>query len=298
MIVAANLTLPELERFRDFAIDTLRAAGAVTLPRFRAATVVDDKSAPGAAFDPVTAADREAESVIRAAIARSFPEHGMLGEEAGSTPGTGRFAWTIDPIDGTRGFIAGFVHWGMLLALTLDGRPCLGVVHQPWTGETWSGSALGAAFQRTDPAGNPVGERRTLATRRCGSLDAAVLATTDPYLFEGAEADVFAALRTGTRMTRYGADCYAYCMLASGQLDLVVESGLGAWDVQALMPVVEAAGGIITDWRGGDCSAGGQVVAAGDPALHALALDVLAPAAAASTESGQIGQAQDREQRA
>lgn len=280
MTPGENLTQGELERFRAFAVDTLQAAGRVTLPRFRAATAVHDKAASGDGFDPVTAADRDAEALIRAAIARAFPDHGILGEEAGTTPAAGRLGWTVDPIDGTRGFIMGFVHWGMLLALTVDGRPRLGVMHQPWTGETWCGSALGAEFLRTDPAGAACGTAQQLATRGCDRLESALLATTDPYLFAGPEARVFAQLRERCRMTRYGADCYAYCMLASGQLDLVVESGLAPWDVQALMPIVEAAGGVITDWRGADCSAGGQVVAAGDPALHALALAVLAPAAA------------------
>ncbi|HSG89398.1 MAG TPA: inositol monophosphatase family protein [Pseudomonadales bacterium] len=291
----ASLPAATLQTYRDFAIETLRVAGRHTLEHFRAATPVDDKSTRAGAFDPVTAADRGAERVIREAIRARWPEHAIVGEEGPDEgPGDGsaagadardadarnenRMGWTIDPVDGTRAFICGFVHWGMLLALTRDGRPLLGVVHQPWTGETWVGSALGAEFRRD-------GEQRTFATRACADLADAVLASTDPYLFEGAEAECFDALRRAVRLTRFGTDCYAYCMLAMGQIDLVVESGLSPWDVQALMPVIEAAGGVITDWRGGDCSGGGQVLAAGDRALHA---QVLARLAAAATTTGGV----------
>ncbi|MEE4299127.1 MAG: inositol monophosphatase family protein, partial [Pseudomonadales bacterium] len=208
-------------------------------------------------------------------IRRAFPDDAIVGEEQGADRTGARRCWTIDPIDGTRGFISGFVQWGMLLALSVDGEPVLGVVHQPYTGETWTGSALGAEFLRA-------GQTRAIGVRACEALDAAVLATTDPFLFPEAEADAFDALRRGVRLTRYGGDCYAYCMLAMGQLDLVVESGLSPWDVRALVPLVEAAGGRITDWRGGDCSDGGQVLASGDARLHAIALDHLAAAATGS----------------
>jgi histidinol phosphatase-like enzyme (inositol monophosphatase family) len=273
---ATSLSAATLQTYREFAVETLLVAGRHTLEHFRVATPVDDKSTRAGAFDPVTAADRGAELVIREAIRARWPDHGIIGEEgpgeSGGAPGACRMGWTIDPVDGTRSFICGFVHWGMLLALTCDGQPVLGAVHQPWNGEFWTGSALGAEFSRGD-------ERQPLATRACTLLADAVLASTDPYLFAGAETRAFDALRREVRMTRFGADCYAYCMLAMGQIDLVVESGLSSWDVQALMPIVQAAGGVITDWRGGDCSGGGQVLAVGDPALHAQMLERLAPAA-------------------
>jgi myo-inositol-1(or 4)-monophosphatase len=255
----------------DFAVDTLARAGATVLSRFRTPLAVDDKAEPGD-FDPVTAADRDAEALIRSAIHERFPEHGIHGEEAGLEPGRSALGWTIDPVDGTRGFISGFIHWGMLLALTFEDEPLVGVVHQPYTGETWVGTPSAGWFERSGAG------RRELAVRRCPDLAAAVLATTDPYLFTGSEARAFDAVRRRVRLTRYGADCYAYCMLAMGQLDLVVESGLGPWDVQALMPVVRAAGGVITDWDGGDCSGGGRVVAAGDARVHAEAMELLSTA--------------------
>lgn len=259
----------EMERFAEALV---RDAGALSLALFRCGTPVIDKSPTGVPLDPVTAADRAVEARLRAGIRERFPDHGVFGEEHAAVPGSSPWSWMIDPIDGTRGFVSGFLHWGVLLALRYGEQPVMGIVHQPFTGESWMGSPQGARFSCRD-------EVRNLRTRSCSALASATLATTDPYLFEGAEADAFEAVRAAVRLTRFGADCYAYCMLTMGQLDLVVESGLKAWDVQALIPLVTAAGGVITDWRGGDCRQGGQVVAAGDPALHELALAMLAPAA-------------------
>ena len=265
-----NEQLANLERF---AGALMLDAGALALAHFRCGTEIVDKSQSGVPLDPVTAADRAVEARLRAGISERFPDHGVFGEEQAAVPGSSPFSWMIDPIDGTRGFVSGFVHWGMLLALRHDEQPVLGVVHQPFTGESWIGSSNGARFSRQQ-------ETRDLRTRSCSALARATLATTDPYLFEGDEAFAFDTLRRTVRLTRFGADCYAYCMLAMGQVDLVVESGLKPWDVQALMPLVAAAGGVITDWRGGDCRDGGQVIAAGDPALHEQTLKMRAPAAA------------------
>lgn len=266
----AEETLAEMARFAAaLALD----AGSLALSQFRCGTEVIDKAASGVPLDPVTAADRAVEARLRAGISERFPDHGVFGEEEAAVEGSSAWSWMIDPIDGTRGFVSGFVHWGMLIALRYHDRPVLGVVHQPFTGETWIGSRDGARFTRQ-------GDALDLRTRSCRQLAIATLATTDPYLFEAAEAAAFDAVRKSVRLTRFGADCYAYCMLAMGQVDLVVESGLKPWDVQALMPLVTAAGGVISNWRGGDCGDGGQVVAAGDPLLHELALAMLAPAAA------------------
>ncbi len=262
--------LADMERFAEALV---RDAGALSLAQFRCGTAVVDKSVNGAPLDPVTAADRAVEAGLRAGISERFPDHGVFGEEHAAAPGSSPWSWMIDPIDGTRGFVSGFLHWGVLLALRYRERPVMGVVHQPFTGEVWTGSSHGARFTCH-------GEVRNLRTRSCGELAMATLATTDPYLFEGAEADAFDSVRRAVRLTRFGADCYAYCMLAMGQVDLVVESGLQPWDVQALIPLVTAAGGVISDWNGDDCRDGGQVVAAGDPALHRAALKLLAPAAA------------------
>lgn len=260
-----------LERFERFALALLEEAGALALDHFRRAPEVHDKAPRGAALDPVTEADRAVEAHIRAGIRARYPDHGLSGEEQADEPGRSELAWTIDPIDGTRGFMSGFVHWGVLLALCFRAQPVLGFVHQPYIGETWAASARGARFYRGAVA-------QSIATRRCAELGMATLATTDPYLFEGAEAAAFESLRRQVRLTRYGADCYAYCMLAMGQLDLVLESGLKPWDVQALIPIVTGAGGVISDWRGGDCSAGGQVLAAGDAELHRRAMAYIARA--------------------
>jgi myo-inositol-1(or 4)-monophosphatase len=262
-------TPEELEDCATFAVAVLEEAGRAALAYFRRAPAVDDKAGAGAPFDPVTEADREVERLVRARIAARFPGHAVLGEEEGVGAGSGRVGWTLDPIDGTRGFLAGFVQWGMLLALTVDGAPVLGVVHQPYTNETWWGTARGSRFRRG-------GEATPVRVRPCPEPGAAILASTDPHLFADAEADAFHALRRAVRLVRYGSDCYAYCLLASGQLDLVVESGLGPWDVQALIPLIEGAGGVVTDWRGDACAAGGRVLAAGDPTLHRWALERLA----------------------
>lgn len=263
-----------LTEMAAFAEALLREAGALALAQFRQGSEVMDKSAAGEPLDPVTAADRAVEAHLRAGIAERFPDHGVFGEEQAPAPGSSPFSWMIDPIDGTRAFMSGFLHWGVLLALRHADEPVLGLVHQPFTGETWVGGSQGAHFSLR-------GDRRSLHTRHCAELAMATLATTDPYLFVGAEAKAFEVLRQRVRLTRFGTDCYAYCMLAMGQVDLVVESGLKPWDVQALMPMVTAAGGVISSWSGGDCRNGGQVVAAGDPVLHRQALALLAPAAAA-----------------
>lgn len=266
--MVSELSRTELRRFERFAREQLLEAGRVTLGYFRQSVAVSNKAAAGQQLDPVTEADRRAEEVIRAAIRRVFPEHGIVGEEAGEQATSGDWTWTVDPIDGTRGFVAGFVHWGMLLALSYRDTPILGLVHQPYTGELWQGSRLGAWFERGEL-------NHSIRVRDCTVLGKAVLATTDPYLFAGAEAAAFDRLRQSVALTRYGADCYAYCMLAHGQLDLVLESGLQPWDVRALVPLIEAAGGVITDWRGASCHDGGQVLAAATPALHAEAVALL-----------------------
>lgn len=267
---AIRPTPDELEAYEGFAVETVRAAGALILPYFRQGIRVEDKTPGDDGFDPVTEADRAAEAAIRRAIVETWPDHGILGEEGGFDGAGADLTWVIDPIDGTRGFISGFVQWGTLLALSVRGRPVLGVVHQPWTGETWVGSERGTRFLRgaTD---------EIVRVRACEGLDSAILATTDPDLFIGYEAEAFRRVREHARLTRYGADCYAYCMLAMGQLDLVVESGLKPWDVQAIIAVVEGAGGRVTDWRGRDAWDGGQVIASADERVHADAIEQLAP---------------------
>ncbi len=248
------------DHYLDFAYRTAVAAGAVTLPHFRVPIAVDDKGE--GAYDPVTAADRDAEAVIRAAIAKAFPDHGIRGEEHGFERGRSRYTWVVDPIDGTRSFITGQLHWGVLVALHDGERVVCGLAHQPYVGETFLAVAGGPARWRR------ANVERTLATRRCATLGDAILASTSPDLFDTPRrAEAFARVRSRVRLTRFGGDCYAYCLLAMGLIDVVIESGLHAWDIQALIPIVEGAGGVATSWDGGSCEEGGDVVACGDPAL-------------------------------
>jgi myo-inositol-1(or 4)-monophosphatase len=266
----SDRALTELIAFADSLAD---AAAEATLRHFRRLESVEDK-AGGRGYDPVTAADREAEAVIRQRIKAAYPDHGIFGEEEGREPGSSAYCWVIDPIDGTRSFITGVPLWGTLIALNDGARPVLGIMDQPHLRERFVGSRLGAWMTERG------GERTKLATRPCGSLSTAVLMCTDPAMFGHAdERAAFDALRAAARLTRYSADCYGYCMLARGLVDLVVETDLKPYDIQALIPIIEAAGGIVTDWRGRAADQGGQVIAAGDPAVHAAALAILAGAA-------------------
>lgn len=258
--------------FLEFALATARAAGDVILPHFRSAIDVDDKGG-GRGYDPVTIADRAAETVIGTAIANAYPDHGIRGEEHGRRKGASRYTWVIDPIDGTRSFILGQMHWATLIALHDGERIVVGVAHQPYVGESFAATAGGCAEWRR---GN---DRRTLSTRRCASLGDAVVACTDPRMFDTVEArSAFDRVANGARLVRWGGDCYAYCLLAMGLIDVVVEASLEAYDVQALIPIVEAAGGVMTGWTGSPCDEGGTVVACGDRALHPKVLALLAGA--------------------
>ena len=245
-----------------------RSADA-TLPYFRKRVTVDNK-AKGGDFDPVTAADRKAEKVISKLIRETYPDHGLVGEEFGNHREDARYRWVIDPIDGTRSFIMGTPLWGTLIGLMDGDAALLGMMDQPFTGERfWSGEKV--AFSRTRS-----GKPQRLKTRPCAHLSDAVLTTTHPDLFtRGLEVDSFGQLRKSARMTRYGGDCYTYCLLAAGFVDLIVESGLKTYDVVALIPIIERAGGRITTWDGKPAINGGRIVAAGDPKLHEIALKVL-----------------------
>jgi myo-inositol-1(or 4)-monophosphatase len=260
----------DLPALRDLAQGMAMRAGAAILPHFRVAIAVDDKGG-ARGYDPVTVADRDAEASIRADLARAHPDHGIRGEEHGWQRGTSPYTWVIDPIDGTRSFITGALHWATLIALNDGHAPVLGVVHQPYVGETFSAIAGGEArWQRGDAS-------RVLRTRRCPALGAAVLACTTPDMFATPAAlAAFERVRAAVQLTRFGGDCYAYCLLALGLIDVVIESSLQAYDVQALIPIVQAAGGVMTDWHGGRCDEGGSVVASGDPALHPAVLALLA----------------------
>jgi len=242
------------------------AAAEAIMPHFRMAASVESKS--DSRFDPVTEADRGAEAAIRRLINETYPEHGIVGEELGTERADAEFVWVIDPIDGTRSFITGLPVWGTLIGLMRDGKPILGLMAQPFTGERFAGDGTRAWYS------GPDGER-PMTTRPCGSLGEASLFTTTPAMFSGADRVAYDRVERAVRLARYGCDCYAYCMVASGNADIVVEAGLQAYDIVALIPIVEGAGGRLTDWQGNSAAAGGRVVASGDPRLHDLVIENL-----------------------
>jgi len=249
-------------------LDRLAAAsGEVILPYFRTSLSVEDKSR-GGSFDPVTAADRAGEQAMRALIRATFPGHGITGEEFDAERPDAEYVWVLDPIDGTKSFISGMPAWGTLIALTHKGTPVLGMVHQPFIGERFSGD--GAAAQYSGPAGE-----RALMVRECARLADAVVYTTSPRLMEAVDRARFAKVEEAARLSRYGGDCYAYCMLAAGHIDLVIETGLKPHDVIPLIPIIAGAGGIMTTWEGGSASGGGRIIAAGDERVHAEAMAML-----------------------
>jgi myo-inositol-1(or 4)-monophosphatase len=256
-----------------FANRLADTAGAVIRPYFRQRIDVADKRPMvdgKPVFDPVTLADKNAETAIRTIIERERPEDGILGEEHGEKPGKNGLRWVLDPVDGTRAFITGRHEWGSLIALEKNGRPILGIIDQPVLGERFVGTN-GRTELRHGGAVTP------LATRRGTSMADAILCATHPDAFFGeGERAAFRRVERAVRMTRWGGDCYIFGALALGFVDLIVETTFHRWDVAALIPVVEGAGGIITNWQGGDCSAGGQVLAAGDARLHAEAMALLA----------------------
>ncbi len=268
----ARLTDDKIREYLEFACHLGKLAGEAILPHFRSALTVENKSASGG-YDPVTIADRAAEEAITREIARVYPEHAIYGEEHGRSPGVSPLTWVIDPIDGTRSFILGQLHWGTLIALNDGERAVLGVMHQPFVGETFVGSPLGAFLRRG-------GQDHRLRTRSCPNLrEAAVCASSPEQFAPGEELATFDLIASKARLARFGGDCYNYCLLAAGLIDLVIESSLFAYDVQALIPIIEAAGGVMTAWDGQPCYQGGAVIAAGDPALHRSVLEMLAWAA-------------------
>lgn len=266
-----GVTEPALADLAAFAHRLADASGAAILPHFRALIPVEDKGGKkGLAYDPVTLADQEAELAIRALIKVAYPTHGVLGEEHGHETGASPYTWVLDPIDGTRAFITGGPQWGTLIALNDGTRPVLGVLDQPFTGERWVGFDGRCEFTAR-------GETRRLRTRACASVKDAVVSSTHPWsYFSDTEHDAFRAVDRTARMTRFGGDCYAYGLVAMGFMDAVIETSLKAWDIQALIPIIEGAGGVVTTWSGGDPQEGGQVVASGDERLHAELLKLLA----------------------
>ncbi|MBL71157.1 MAG: histidinol-phosphatase [Rhodobiaceae bacterium] len=258
---------PTLKELLSFAHQLADAAARVSLPLFRNLPSVENKIELG--FDPVTEADRNAEAAIRGLIETHYPAHGIHGEEFGVKHGN-EWQWVLDPIDGTRAFISGMPTWGTLIAMNNGKIVPLGIMDQPFSGERYFATAGDGAFLRHD------GQDTKITCRACDRLDKAILATTTPQLFVGTDEEaVWQRLSDAVQLTRYGGDCYNYALLASGHIDLVVEQVLQPYDIQALIPIVEEAGGIITDWQGGNVMQGGQIIATGDKAVHQAALDIL-----------------------
>lgn len=243
------------------------AARTETLRYFRRPALnTENKAAEG--FDPVTEADRAAEAAMRAILDAQRPQDGILGEEFGNKASQNGLTWVLDPIDGTRGFLAGTPTWGVLIAASTQAGPKIGIIDQPYIGERFVGGG-GQAFLQ-----GPHG-RTQLNTRETDRLSDAILFSTFPEVGTPDERKGFEAVAAQVRLTRYGTDCYAYGLLALGQIDLVIEAGLHPYDIHAPIAVIEAAGGIVTNWRGGPAHDGGRIVAAANPALHRQALDVL-----------------------
>jgi myo-inositol-1(or 4)-monophosphatase len=261
-----TLTPAEKDALRACAHEMADAARAAILPLFRTGLISDNKDAGG--FDPVTRADRAAERAMRAVLAKRRPDDGILGEEYGVSDGTSGLQWVLDPIDGTRGFISGTPTWGVLISVRDAAGPLYGIIDQPYIAERFEG---GFGFAQVD---GPLGER-ALGTKRSAGLSQAIILTTFPEVGSETEAEAFRAVASRCKLTRYGMDCYAYALVASGQVDLVIEAGLSAYDIQAPIAVVQAAGGIVTDWQAGPAHEGGRVVAAANPEVHAAALEIL-----------------------
>ncbi|SNT49644.1 myo-inositol-1(or 4)-monophosphatase [Tardiphaga sp. OK246] len=253
--------------FNAFIGRLATSSGETILPFFRTSLSIDNKNSTD--FDPVTEADRAAEAVMRRLIKANFPQHGIVGEEFGTEREDAEYVWVLDPIDGTKSFISGFPIWGTLIALLHRGTPVYGMMHQPYIGERFSGDSGSARYQGANNT------TRKLAVRRCASLKDATLFTTSPRLMNNADRAKFQDVEKGVRLTRYGGDCYSYCMLAAGHLDLVIETELKPYDIAALIPIITGAGGVVTTWEGKPAQNGGRIVAAGDPRVHEAALKIL-----------------------
>lgn len=257
----------ELERV---LLSLTEIAAAVIMPHFRQPLGIDNKQGIGEGYDPVTIADRKAERAIREEINRLYPSHAIEGEEYADKLGSSEYSWVIDPIDGTRGFVCGLPTWATLIGVCCNGEPIMGVMAQPLVGDVFIGGMGNAELH----------SREGISTLDSGhqakqSLKDSVLFATTPAMFSAKEWAAFESLSNNTQMTRFGVDSYAYCLLAAGYIDLVVESGLGFYDIAALIPIIEAAGGVVTNWDGQPVREGGRVIAAASSTLHQQGLSIL-----------------------
>lgn len=246
----------------SFAESLADAARPIALSHFRTRLDVESK----ADDSPVTIADRAIEARLRSMIEKHFPSHGIFGEETGATPGDGSL-WVIDPIDGTKSFVTGLPLFGTLLAHLRDGVPVMGLVDMPILGERWTAEATGTTLLNGVP----------VRTSDCRDLASARFMTTSPEGFKGEDEAAYRRLSNAVGLRRFGGDCYAYALLASGHCDVIAECGLQPYDYLALVPVIEGAGGVVTDWSGAalTLNSDGRVLAAATPELHCAALALL-----------------------
>ncbi|MEP0519387.1 MAG: histidinol-phosphatase [Hyphomicrobiales bacterium] len=263
-------------------IQTLaRVSADIILPYFRSPIDVENKlatrsSAESKAFDPVTFADKNAETALRKVINQTYPDHGILGEEFGGENLDANYVWVLDPIDGTRAFISGLPLWGTLIALCYKGRPILGAMIQPFLNEIFVGGDDNSWLSAIDDST----KCQALETSSKTNLDECIIFTTEPTLFEQTERAQYDLLEKNCQLHRYGLDCYGYSMVGAGFGDLTVEAGLQIYDIAALVPLIEAAGGVVTDWQGNPVEGlvhdtRLQVLASANAELHKKALDIL-----------------------
>ncbi|MGS2723930.1 histidinol-phosphatase [Porticoccus sp. GXU_MW_L64] len=263
----------DISEYLTLAEKIIKEAGKIAIRYFRMPLNVVNKETDGD-FDPVTRADKEVEAFIRKRLSSATPGFEIVGEEDGFTGGDqggDQCRWVIDPIDGTRSFISGFPTWGILLGLVVNNRCVGGIMHQPFTGETFISDRKSTWLdcRLTD-------SRTRLECRNTQTLAEAVIYSTDPDMFESND-DYrrFKQVANVCQLRRFGGDCYSYCMLAAGHIDLVVEGGLQPYDINALIPIVEGAGGVVTNWEGKPAIDGGRILAAANPVLHKQALATL-----------------------
>ena len=257
----------ELAELRTFALELAEVSSAAILPHFRTATNIDNKEAED--FDPVTIADKEAERVMRDLIEQRYPDHGIFGEEFGKKKGSSPYTWILDPIDGTRSFIFGSVTWATLIGLSYDSTPVVGAMNQPYVGECFYGSKDGAFCRHQ-------GKDHKLKVRPAASLSEAHVTTTAPALYNTPRKAAFLdRMRSTARQIRYDGDAYFFSLLAAGHIDVALDAGLQAYDIAALIPIIEAAGGIVTTWDRKSAANGGDIIAAASRDLYEEALALL-----------------------
>lgn len=263
------MTPQNLTQLTQFALQLADASAEAILPYFRKEIEIDVKS--GVVWDPVTEGDRAGERIMRQMIEARFPDHGIHGEEYGLKPSRSGFTWVLDPVDGTRAFISGMPTWATLIGLNFEDRPVVGVMNQPFVGETFYGNPEGAWSVHR-------GTTRKLKVRAARLLAQSTFTTTAPELYRSdAEKDVLKRLTAAARLTRYGGDAYFFCVLAAGQTDLAIDAHMEPYDIAPLIPIIEGAGGIVTTWERQPAAKGGNVIAASSPELYEEALTVIAP---------------------